>query len=287
MTSNSLAAIYQNIRFKFKNARIPTPELDARLIIADLLDIDPMHVLTEGNLSVSNDTVQKLEHRIKARLSGTPIGRILGYREFWGIELSLNDATFEPRPDTETLVECVLDWVKSVGREQEYLKIVDIGTGSGAILIALLSELPNATGIGIDISSEALSQAKKNFIRTGLYKRCYLVCSSYLDSLTGKYDLIVSNPPYIPTGEIELLESEVKDHDPLYALDGGEDGLRAYQAIIRGNCDKLKQKGRIFLEIGFNQLQSTSNLLISTGYGDLNSARDLTGNDRVISATRS
>jgi release factor glutamine methyltransferase len=170
---------------------------------------------------------------VQRRLEHEPVARILGEKEFWGLRFALSADTLVPRADTETVMEAALDLVRAAGDPPEPLRIADIGTGSGAILLALLKELPGATGIGTDISAGALSTARYNAEQLDLGSRATFVECDYCDKLTGPFELIVSNPPYVVRGEIDALAREVRDYDPRRALDGGSDGLVAYRAIAR------------------------------------------------------
>jgi release factor glutamine methyltransferase len=159
------------------------------------------------------------------------VSRILGAREFWGLDLAIDSSVLDPRPDTETVVEVALDWIATRHLKNEKLRVLDIGVGSGALLLALLSELPAASGVATDKSIAALKLARGNAQRLGFAERCTFVACNFADALRGPFDLVVSNPPYISSTEISGLAPEVRDHDPLLALDGGEDGLTAYRAI--------------------------------------------------------
>ena len=177
------------------------------------------------------DKSARLEEFARRRLAGEPVARILGEKEFWGLPLQLSSATLVPRPDTETVVELALELLRAGGDLDRPLRIADLGTGSGAILLALLSELPAAQGFGTDISAAALQTAAANAARAGLSERATFIACDYASGLSGPFDLIVSNPPYIRSADIDGLAAEVRDHDPLAALDGGADGLDAYRAL--------------------------------------------------------
>ena len=168
------------------------------------------------------------------RLTGEPVARILGRREFWGLTFELSPATLVPRPETETVVSATLAWCRRTGRGREPLSILDLGTGSGAILVALLSELPAAFGVGADIAPEALVTARRNAVRHGVAGRATFVAGRWTAPLNGRFDIVAANPPYIPTSDILTLAPEVKAHDPVAALDGGRDGLNACRAIAAG-----------------------------------------------------
>ena len=282
-----LGARYRQMRDAFRAAGLATPELDARLLISGCLGLEPKALLLDEDRVLDAAELEQLDGRQNARLEGIPVGRILGRREFWGIELSLSKDTLEPRPDTEILVEAVLDWLGREGRLSDPLRFLDIGTGSGAILIALLSELPAANGVGSDLSEGALKQASTNLERAGLSDRAHLVCGSYTAPFAGPFDFIVSNPPYIRSADLAILATEVRDHDPVLALDGGPDGLLAYRQICPDLDKKVTAGGRLFVEIGSDQGEAVSALFTSADMKNVNVIRDLSGKDRVISATLS
>jgi release factor glutamine methyltransferase len=206
----------------------------------------------------------RLEDFARRRLTGEPIARLLGVKEFWGLPIKLSAATLVPRPDTETVVELALEMLHASppGRR---LRIADIGTGSGAILLALLSELPGACGLGTDISQAALQTASGNAARLGLAPHAAFVACDYAAALSGRFDLIVSNPPYIRSAAIADLAPEVRDHDPIAALDGGPDGLDAYRALIPQAARLLLPGGALVLEVGHDQSGDVGRLMAAEG----------------------
>ena len=235
---------------RLQAAGIETPELDARLLLGTVLDLDLTGMIAHAARRLTTTEATQLDAFAQRRIAGEPVARILGVREFWGLPLQLSVDTLVPRPDTETVVEAALDILRADGAGERALRIVDIGTGSGAILLALLHELPNAFGIGIDISLGALRTAQANAVQLSLARRAAFVASDYLAALTGPFDLIVSNPPYIRSADIATLAPEVRDHDPRRALDGGADGLDAYRTIARQASARLSPGGMLVLEIG-------------------------------------
>ena len=243
----------RDIRTRLEAAGIESPELDARLLLGEVLQLDLTGLIAAAARTLNADEAMRLESFIQRRLAGEPVARILGHKEFWGLPLALSPATLVPRPDTETIVEAALDLMKQDGRSNDALRIADIGTGSGAILLALLSELPNAQGIGTDINSEALRTAARNAAALGLSERARFIECNYADALHGPLDLIVSNPPYIPSAEIATLSVEVREHDPLLALDGGADGLGPYRLFASALPPLLAPGGVIVFEIGAGQ----------------------------------
>lgn len=275
-----IGALSREIRDLFRAGGIETADLDARLLVAEALDLTPSDIILKSEETVPENACRKARGYAGQRLRGTPVGRILGHREFWGLDLKLNDDTLEPRPDTEILVEAVLERSSTNDR----FCFADIGTGTGAIAIALLAERRNAIGIAVDISELALECACENASRYGVDNRLLCVRSNYCDALGTGFDWIVSNPPYIRTSVMAGLSREVREHDPKRALDGGLDGLDAYRAIIRhaGHC--LAPSGRVALEIGFDQADSVSALLTAADFLDVEIIQDLAGNDRILVA---
>ena len=209
-----------------------------------------------------------------------PVSRILGRREFWGLPFVVGPGVLDPRPDTEGLVGAVLDALG--GRRDAPLRLLDLGTGSGAILAALLHELPNAFGVGLDHSPQACAVAATNLRALGLAARACVVCGWWTDALAGAFDAVVSNPPYIATHEIVALDPEVRDHDPRMALDGGPDGLAAYRSLLPGLTASLAPHGVGAVECGWTQGEPVAALFRDSGLGGVMIYRDLAGHQRVV-----
>jgi release factor glutamine methyltransferase len=218
------------------------------------------------------------------RLKREPVSRILGQKEFWSIALAITPDVLVPRPETETVVEGALDFVVRGGLRMEKLRILDIGTGSGALLLALLRELPNATGTGTDISTGALKVARENAARCGVEGRCTFVVCDIASVVEGPFDLLVSNPPYIAHNEITSLAPEVKNYDPTVALDGGDDGLAAYRAIAADAKRLLAPGARMFVELGAGQEAAVRDLFTNVGLIAGIARTDLAGIPRVLGA---
>jgi release factor glutamine methyltransferase len=236
---------------RFRAAGIDSAELDARLLVGAALRLDLTGLITSANRALISDESVHLESLAKRRLDGEPVARILGQKEFWGLPLKLSAATLVPRPDTETVVELALEIVRASSASPK--RIADIGTGTGAILLALLHELPDAFGVGTDVSLDALATARRNAADLELSPRAGFIACNYAAALNGPFELIVSNPPYIPTRAIAGLAIEVRDFDPLAALDGGADGLDAYRALIPQAADSLAPGGALVVEGGQGQ----------------------------------
>ena len=218
----TVEAARRGLAARFKSRAIDSPELDARILVGAAIGLDLTGMIAAATRPVTAAEAERLEDFAGRRLKGEPVARILGSREFWGLPLQLSAATLVPRPDTETVVALALQMLRA-GPGADRPRIVDLGTGSGAILLALLSELPDAMGVGTDISVAALRTASANARNLGLDRRAAFVACDYASALSGAFDLIVSNPPYIRSAEINDLAGEVRDHDPLGALDGGSD----------------------------------------------------------------
>src|SRR5882724_1067445 len=250
---------------RFKSGRIDSAELDARMLVGAALDLDLTGVIAAASRPLTSEESIRLEDFARRRLSGEPIARILGLKEFWGLPLKLSAATLVPRPDTETVVELALQMLRAAPDRGRRLRIADIGTGSGAILLALLSELREACGFGTDISVAALRTASTNAARLGLARRAMFVACDYAAALSDPLDLIVSNPPYVRSAEIADLAIEVRDHDPRRALDGGADGLDAYRALVPQAARLLARGGALVVEVGRGQSEEVEGLMIAAG----------------------
>jgi release factor glutamine methyltransferase len=250
---------------RFRTNAIDSAELDARMLVGAALGLDLTGVIAAARRLLTSDESIRLEDFARRRLAGEPVARILGLKEFWGLSLQLSAATLVPRPDTETVVELALEMLRAEHDPTRRLRIVDIGTGSGAILLALLSELPDAEGIGTDISVAALQTASSNAAHLGFAPRATFVACDYAAALSGPFDLVVSNPPYIRSAEIAGLATEVRDHDPLQALDGGADGLDAYRVLIAQAARLLAQRGALVVEVGHGQSGDIERLMTTAG----------------------
>jgi release factor glutamine methyltransferase len=268
---------------QLKTAAVDSAELDARLLIGHTLGLDLTGLITSAQRRLTTVESTRLEEFARRRLAGEPVARILGEKQFWGLSLQLSSATLVPRPDTETVVELALELLRAGGDLTRPLRIADLGTGSGAILLALLSELPAAEGIGTDISGAALRTAAANAARAGLSERATFIACDYARGLSGSFDLIVSNPPYIRSADIGGLAVEVRDHDPLAALDGGADGLDAYRALIPQAASLLSPGAALVVEAGKGQSGPIQDLMTAAGLTPATAPRaDLAGIPRAV-----
>ena len=260
---------------RFRSAGLETPDLDARFLLQDLLEITNSQRLS-GDIILSHEQLERALAAAARRLNGEPVSRILGYREFWGRKFFLAPSTLDPRPDTETLIEAVLEETWNAPR------ILDLGTGTGCILLTLLHEIRGSTGVGVDVSAEACAAAQRNAIEQNLESRVLVQNSNWTESLTEKFDLIVSNPPYIPSRVIPTLSLEVQNHDPILALDGGDDGLDPYKILLSDLKKFLVPGGFIFFEFGQGQLPDIERLVKNADATLIQSWKDLGGLPRVV-----
>jgi release factor glutamine methyltransferase len=263
-TGQTIETARRKLAERFRNGGTDSAELDARLLTGDVLGLDLTGMIAAANRMLTSRESNRLESFAQRRLAGEPVARILGHKEFWGLSLQLSPATLVPRPDTETVVELALEILRA-GASDRPLRIADLGTGSGAILLALLAELPQAQGIGTDISTAALQTAAANAARAGLAKRAGFVACDYASGLCGPFDLIVSNPPYIRSADIAGLAIEVRDHDPPAALDGGPDGLDAYRVLIPQAADRLAPGAALVVEAAQGQSADIEALMKAAG----------------------
>lgn len=264
------------LRRAFEAAGLDAPAADARLLLAHALGIEPVSLVTRGEAPVSAAEAQAAEALARRRLAREPVDRILGTREFWGLPFRLSPGTLSPRPDTEILVQAALRHAPGAER------ILDLGTGSGCILVALLHERRHALGIGIDRSVNALLTARVNARANGVGERAWFAASNWGTALRGGFDLVASNPPYIASGVVAGLDPEVREHDPAAALDGGEDGLDAYRTILADARRLLAPGGLLVLEIGFDQEDALRRLSPEAGLAVVEVARDLAGRPRTV-----
>jgi len=225
-----------------------------------------------------------IEQFAARRAAGEPLSRIVGRREFWALELTISPQVLDPRPETETIVEASLRLLRS--RREEPLRVLDLGVGSGALICALLVEFPQARGVGVDISAGAADVARRNVAACGLASRAEIRVSDWASGIDGPFDLIVSNPPYIPSAELSALPREVRDFDPRLALDGGSDGLEAYQRIAPEARSLLCAGGWLMVEIGAGQAADVRAIVERCGFVDATILKDLAGRDRVVAARR-
>ncbi len=260
---------------KLKEAQLEEAQLDARLLLEEICGTDHNTLLCHGDREVSEKEEEQYRKAIEQRAQHVPLQHILGYQDFMGLRFHVNEHVLIPRQDTEILVEEAMRYL------HDGMRILDLCTGSGCILLSLLHYSNDCEGVGVDISQEALQVAAQNAELLGI--KADFLNSDLYEKVTGKFDLLVSNPPYIERAVIPTLMEEVREHDPYIALDGGEDGLDFYRRIIGGAQDYLKRGGQILMEIGSGQAQAVSELLREAGFKEIDVCRDFAGLDRVVS----
>jgi release factor glutamine methyltransferase len=278
----TLGNLLAESRASLAEAGIADAKLDARLVVEHLSDTNRTDAISRPEMSIDAERVVAVRQAIARRAAGEPVHRIVGFREFYGLKLFLSRETLEPRPDTETLVDAVLPWLRQRALTGGACRILDLGTGTGAIALALLAEVPQATAIGVDISADAAATAGRNALENGLSARFTAISSDWFEKISGTFHAIVANPPYIPTDELETLQDEVRNFDPARALDGGPDGLEAYRKIATRAQAYLEADGRVAVEIGHTQRRDVAGLFEDTGFRAVDARQDLGGRDRVL-----
>ena len=278
----ALGLLLREARARLVAAAVGDPTLDARLIVEHFSGTTRTRAIADPERKIDSSTIAAIDAALRRRAGGEPVHRILGYREFYGLRLLLSPETLEPRPDTETLIEAVLPFVKAIAAREGECRILDLGTGTGAIALALLSAVPAATATGVDISVGALATATRNAGQIGLGGRFTALHSDWFEKVSGRYHVIAANPPYIPTQDIGNLQDEVRDFDPHRALDGGADGLDPYRIIAAEAARFLEAESRIVVEIGHTQRNEVNDIFQAAGYAAGGVFADLGGNDRVL-----
>ena len=239
-----------------KNKNIISHELDVQVILSDIMGVTRDFFIANSHINVSINTIKKFNHAIKRRINREPVAYIIGKKEFWSQDFAVNQATLVPRPETELLIYKVVDFFKN-----KRINVLDIGTGSGCILLSILKELDLSRGVGIDISTKAIKTAQINSKNLNLFHQSKFKVFDISKFNVGKYDLIVSNPPYIPSKDIKNLSKDIINYEPLVALNGGLDGLDLIRKVIYKSNSLLKKNGLLAIEIGFNQYLKVSSLL--------------------------
>jgi len=275
----TLVTAWKGAQAKLKAGRIDSPSIDARLLLEAAAGASRMDILTDPYRAVSTEQQTTLDDYVERRLKREPVSRILGRKGFWKIMLNVTPDVLSPRPDTET----ILDIVMLAHARHEAFSVIDLGTGSGAILLAVLSERPAAHGVGTDISSEALAVARENAANLDLDGRATFLRTEWAAGFGDhSFDLVVSNPPYIPSGDIPGLDPEVREHDPILALDGGPDGLQAYRDLAPEIFRILKPGGVFAVEIGWDQSDAVKALFEAAGFTGVIVVKDLGDRHRVV-----
>lgn len=276
---DTLVATWKAAQARLKAARIDSPAIDARLLLEAATGANRVDILTDPYRPVTPEQRDQLAGWIERRLKREPVSRILGRKAFWKIMLNVTPDVLSPRPDTETLLDIAL----LAFEPHRAFSIIDLGTGSGAILLALLADRAGATGVGTDVSSEALAVAKENAANLDLDGRATFLRTEWATGFGDhSFDLVVSNPPYIPSDDIDGLDPEVRDHDPRLALDGGPDGLQAYRDLAPEIRRVLRPDGIFAVEIGWDQGEAVKALFEAEGFEGVKVVRDLGDRDRVV-----
>ena len=278
----SLSDVLKKTRKLFRDRKLDNADLDARLLVEFFTSTTRKDEILNPDFQVGNDALQRLDKAIVERLNGKPVYRIIGKREFYGIEFHLSADTLEPRDDTEALVDLVLPEIRSIADRYGEAKIVDMGTGTGAIAIALLANVDGLKATAVDISDDALKTASLNAENARVADRFSSLKSDWFSGFSGKFDMIISNPPYIPENQISTLATEVKKYDPLRALSGGKDGLQFYRKLAEESRPFLKPHGMIAVEIGKGQEKDVIALFSENGFELKKTRKDLNGILRAL-----
>jgi release factor glutamine methyltransferase len=281
-TSISLEAARRQLTREFSRCRLDSPEVDARLIVGHALGLDHAALASQSRRLLTREESAAIAALAARRIAREPVARIVGGKEFWSLWFKINNETLLPRPESEIVVEAALAAIGNERCKSGQLRIADLGTGSGALLLALLSELPNGYGIGTDINLAALDCARDNAAAFGMSARATFVVCDYGTALQGPLDLVVANPPYVARSDIAGLEPEVRAFDPRRALDGGEDGLDAYRAIAVNAPRQLAADGKLVVELGQGQLDPVTALFSKAGLAPAALRHDLSGIARAI-----
>lgn len=274
--SRSFQAALGDGRALLAKAGVAGAERDALRLLAHAAGWDVGRLSIELGQPITSDIAARFDHAIAQRAAGRPVAKITGWRDFWAGRFRVTDDVLDPRPDTETLIEAAL--------QHPFQRVLDLGTGSGCIVVSLLAERPTATGVGCDISPAALDVARANAADHGLGARVSFVQSDWFSAIEGRFDLVVSNPPYIALDEMADLAIEVRAHDPFCALSDGGDGLGAYRSIAAGIGRVLRPNGMILVEIGPSQAAAVAQLFQNAGLIEVAVLPDLDGRDRVVCA---
>ena len=265
-----------------KNNCVYSHELDAQIILADIMGVKREYLITNDQINISEKIIKKYDIAIRRRINREPVAYITGKKEFWNKDFIVNQATLVPRPETELLIYKVINFFRN-----KRINILDIGTGSGCILLSILKELNLSRGIGIDILAKAIQTAKANAKNLNLLNQSKFKTYDMVKYNTGKYDLIVSNPPYIPSKDINNLSKDIINYEPKIALDGGIEGLDLIKKVIYKSNYLLKRNGQLALEIGFNQYQKVTSILKCCGFREISKIYDYNLNVRCIISTKS
>ena len=280
--SATLVSLWTDIRKRFEAVGIDSPVIDARALLEAGAGVARLEIVTDPRRVLTQTQIDAVEALVARRLRREPVAHIVGHKAFWTLDLRVSPDVLIPRPETELLVEAALAMITPDAQA----RVLDLGVGSGAILLAVLNDRPNATGVGVDASEAALAVAHANANALALGDRIELRQGDWCAGLEESFDLVLSNPPYIPTGDIEGLAPDVAQHEPRMALDGGPDGLDAYRTIIAQLPKVLRPGGGFALEVGAGRADAVAALAMAAGLNVLPHKADLAGIDRVVSGNR-
>ncbi|KZX93992.1 MULTISPECIES: peptide chain release factor N(5)-glutamine methyltransferase [unclassified Sulfitobacter] len=259
---------------RLRAAGVPDPARDARILLAHAASVDAARVTLIAPEEIAPEIAERYEHLVALRAVRVPVSQLVGRRAFYGRDFEISRDVLDPRPETETLIELALS--------EPFARVLDLGTGSGCILVSLLAERPSATGVGADLSEAACLQASANAVRHAIADRASIIRSDWFGQVEGRFDLIVSNPPYLAQEEMAGVAPELRDHEPEMALTDGADGLSAYRVIASEAQGYLTATGRVLVEIGATQGASVAALFRQAGWGRVRVVQDLDGRDRVV-----
>ncbi len=274
----------ESLALAFTSAGLAEPQADAAILVEEATGLSRADLRAQGEGALGSAAAARLAGFAARRLAREPVFRIVGRRAFWSVELAVTPAVLDPRPDTETVIAAALDALGP--RRTGPFRLLDLGTGSGAILCALLSECPTATGVGVDRSIAACRVAAANIVGCGLGERALVVAGDWAAAIGAGFDLVVSNPPYIETGAIAALDPEVREHDPLPALDGGADGLDAYRRLCPALPSLLRPDGIAVFEVGWTQASAVAAMFAASGFAAVTTRADLAGHARAVVGER-
>jgi release factor glutamine methyltransferase len=280
--TNTLGSVYRYLIRELSLSKIENPQLEARILLAFASGVKQTRIIGYPEDKLDNSIISNLDKIMARRKTGEPIAYITGVKEFWSLNFNVTKETLIPRPDSETIVQSVLD---TITNHMDRISILDLGTGSGCLLLALLSELPKAIGVGIDISSTSCKIAKKNAKELGLNNRAKFYQGNWMEGIHDQFDIIVTNPPYVAEPDMEFLNREIRLFEPHLALSGGPDGVAAYRLIAKESITRLKTAGILVVEIGINQAQSIRDIFVQNGLKIIKTQRDFSNIDRCILAT--
>lgn len=263
---------------RLRAAGVPDPARDARVLLAHAAQVDAARVTLIAPEDIAPDIAERYEQLVSLRAVRVPVSQLIGAREFYGRRFNISSAVLDPRPETETLVEIALS--------DTFERVLDLGTGSGCILVTLLAERPEAEGLGVDLSEDACLHASANAVSHDVAERARFIQSDWFEKVEGRFDLIVSNPPYLAASEMQHVQPELRDHEPRLALTDEGDGLSGYRIIAAQAQGYLSAQGRVLVEIGWKQAADVRAIFAAQGWGDITILPDLGGHDRVVSASK-